>query len=414
METIIEPLINQPVSESIEANPQTVTFEYRKERERFDDIIAKWADETRKVKNRREIRENKRNVQEERKKGTILSDETIIPDRTVNTNIRRSRGPFVNYVTKGQKILLFSSIDRPGVRVESLEEWFATGMRYPGWKAPWIRAIDSMHTHGGCAMEVVADPNKPFHCCVEYIPRESLLFPLGTKNIQAQPRILRCFEFTVLELEEFTAKYGFSEAEVKKIMDKYQDKDDYIKVYRALMKKDGIVYNAWYNNECDDWLKPPVPHDIGLFDFDKQTLLAPTPEGVPLMQSSIWPEVKEQFAIPLQLKEYPIFWLPYEITENEVILEGQGRVALDLHVQEALTELFSSTVNAANRASKLYASAASEPGSDPELRELGAIKPGMVMSHGVNFQQFPWPNPIILAVIQALNLTNAEDAGNTD
>ena len=77
METIIEPLINQPVSESIEANPQTVTFEYRKERERFDDIIAKWADETRKVKNRREIRENKRNVQEERKIGRASCRERV-------------------------------------------------------------------------------------------------------------------------------------------------------------------------------------------------------------------------------------------------------------------------------------------------------------------------------------------------
>jgi hypothetical protein len=401
-------------SYTTENEENVVTFEYDKERDKFDTLIASWKEEVDKAANRRIIRENKRNVAEERQKGTLLQDETIIPDRTINTNIRQGRGNYINYITQSIRMLIVTQVGRPNNAVDTLETWYTDGARYQGWKLPWVRSIDCMHVHGGVAMEVMFDESKPLHFNVDYIPRESLIVPIKTRSIQACPRILRCYELTTLQLEEFAAKYGFDSNIVKKVLDCHQKKDSFIKTYRALLKKDGIVYNGWYVKEGEDWLRAPQVHDIGLFDFDPNILVQPLPDGTPLFLSPMWNEIKATMAAPLPLKQYPIVWFPYEITENEHILETSGRVALDLHTQEAKTETMSATVNGCTRASRLYASAEEEPGSDAQLRELGPIKHGHVMSHGVKVFNMPWPNNIILAVNQALGIANAQDAGRND
>jgi hypothetical protein len=399
---------------SADSGEQAVTFEFVKEKEQFDTLIASWKDELDKASNRRKIRENKRNVAEERQKGTLLQDETIIPDRTINTNIRQGRGNYINYVTQSERMLIITSVGQPNRAIGPLETWYTNGARYQGWKLPWMRLIDCMMTHGGAALEVMFDESKPLHFNVEYIPRESLIFPLKTKSIQACPRILRCYELTTLQLEEFAAKYGFDQNMVKKTLDCHHKKDSFIKTYRALLKKDGVVYNGWYVNECEDWLRAPVVHDIGLFQFDPNMIAQSLPDGTPLFLSPVWNELKATMATPLPLKQYPIIWFPYEITENEVLLETSGRVALDLHTQEAKTETMSATVNGCTRAARLYASAEDEPGSDAQLRELGPLKHGSVMSKAVSFFAAPWPNNIILAVNQALGIANAQDAGRND
>lgn len=118
--------------------------------------------------------------------------------------------------------------------------------------------------------------------------------------------------------------------------------------------------------------------------------------------------------VPLALKEYPIYWIPYEITENEALLEGQGRAALDLHVQEALTHVVTNTINATTRASHVYGSAENIDAMDSGMAELGPIKPGRIMSRKINLFQPPWPSNIILAVTQALRIDKANEAGQTD
>lgn len=419
-----QPPGSDPAAPMAPPMPQAPLFDFNKEKERMDDLIAKWGEEKKKVGERRRIRENKRNVQEERNKETIMEDETVIPDRTINTNIRKGRAQYINYITQGERLLIVTDVMKPGTSLQTLETWFTDGMKFPGWKLPWIKLIDCMHVHGGGALEVMWDPDKPFHCTVEFIPRDSLIFERNAKSLQAQPRLLRCYDLTPLQLEEFALKYGFREDAVAKLMDTYEEakKGGTIPIYRALMKKQGIVYNAWYCKETDDdWLREPVQHDIGLLQFDPTLISTPLPTGDPTNPAATTPifmspqfQAAKESAPPMPLSQYPIEWFPYEVTENEILLEGQGRVALDLHVQEALTELYTATVNGATRASRLYASAQSEQGDDGKLRELGRIQHGKIMSHGMTLMQFPWPNPIILAVIQALGINNAQESGNTD
>jgi hypothetical protein len=386
-----------------------VSFDINKERDQYDILISQWDEEKTKVKTRRSIRENRRNVMEERQRKTILEDETIIPDRTINTNIKRGRVPYLNYITQSKRLLILTDVDDPKKSTESIELWFTRGARFPRWKYPWIKSVDCMLTHGGCAMEIVYDPSKPLNFSIEYIPRESLIFQKETKtDLQSSPRLLRCYEITTLQLEEFTAEFSFVEAVSKRIADRFKDNTKFIKIYRVLFKRSGIVYNAWYSpDENTEWLRAPMPHNIGLFEFDRREIaqVYNTPE---------WDMLRLQLSSPLPLKLYPVFWFPFDVTEDEVLLNTQGRVALDIHVQESLTQLLTNVVNCTTRASRFYPTAEGEPGNDSKLMELGPLKPGVVMSGKITTFQPEWPNNIILAVTQVLDQRKAQESGNVD
>ena len=391
-----------------------VAFEISKEAEQYNTLIASWKEEKEKVKVRRDVRENKKNVAEERQKGTILDDETIIPDRTVNTNIKRGRVSYLKYITQSLRLLIIQDVDDPKIPTETLELWFTRGMRFPKWKIPWIKLIDCVQTHGGAAMEVMYDVSKPFNCSIEYIPRDSLIFHKDTRDIQANPRLLRLYEITTLQLQEFQAEFGLDDQVVKRIIDRFKDNKKLLQVYRVLFKRDGTVYNAWYSqDEPDTWLRAPQMHNIGLFSFSREQIrsLMQTPEGQMMWQEIVRVQEAEN---PLPLSKYPIFWFPFDVTENEVVLETAGRTSLDIQDQEALTHVITNTVNATTRASGFYPCAENEPGQDPKLEELGRVKPGMIMSRKLTYWQPPWPNNIALAVAQLLTQRKAQESGNVD
>lgn len=431
-------------------------FDFSKERAKYDHIISQFTQEVNNCELRRGWRQNKVNVEAERAAGRILADETKIPDRTIELNIRRGATQYIQYVTKANRFLLLTDNKDPGRTLEPLELWFARGMRYPKWKFPWFKLIDAVQLHGGAAVEVVYDPSKPFNCSIEFIPRERLLMPLKTKDIQANPAILRSYELTTTQLDEFTEIYGFDKDVVKKIKEKFTDQTIFCLIYRVLTKKDGLVYNLWYSQDSPDKpLRDYRLHDIGLYDFNpeaiQQAALSPDwmmkrmkpmmggagqgmggmggmmgempmmqgggmNSGMPMPTTQQDPMAvsTELVAPPKKLKDYPLFWFQYSVTEVEEILEEQGRASLDLHVQEALTHLLTNTVNASTRASGIYGTAEDQPGSDSGLIELGTIRSGTVMNRNVKFWQPPWPNALILSIIQALDVRKANESGNTD
>lgn len=400
------------------------SFDFNKEKKQIDDLISEWGDEERKCKDRSELRQNKKSTSEERLKGTIPKDGTIIPDRTIASNIRRSKVPYTNYVTQSKRILIITDTTAPSISIEPLELWFTRGMRYPGWKSPWFRLIDAFHVHGGAALEVVYDPDNPMNVGLEYIPRDELIIPRKTRNLQACPRIIRKYEMTSIQLEEFTNEFNFDPSITKELLDKHlQGTTSFISVYRVLLKVSGVVYNAWYSKDCDKyWLREPIPHDIGLFTFDKTQIVAPVveqdqfgqPVSTPLMLHPYWQTARAEFMVPQTLSAYPIFWFSLQETECDEILDEQGRASMDLNVQEAMMRLLTNTVNASTRASSPYPCVENTPGEDPKLEELGPIKPDVIMSRKILFNQFPWPNSIILAVQQALKIGKADESGQTD
>lgn len=399
--------INQSNMESTNDNFPP-SFDFQKERKSIDQLIADWSDEETKVLERRKLRQNKRNVADEQQLGTILKDETIIPDRTINTNIHRGRVPYINYITQSKRLLIIEDIDHPSADTEPFELWFTRGMRYPHWKIPWFKLVDAMHTHGGASFEVVYDDEKPFNCSIEYIPRDSLIFHKKTRDIQDSPRLLRKYEVSILQLSEFAEQFQFNKDAVDQITTKHKNNDDLIVIYKELFKRQGLIFNAWYSKDINStWLRDPQPHQVGLFEFDPTMVQQ-------FMQQGTWEQVRQPMQQPLPLKKYPIFWFPYDVTEDEEILQTQGRVSLDLHVQEALTHVVTNTVNATTRASNFYPTAEGQPGEDAKLEELGPLKPGVVLSGKVTTFQPVWPNNIMLSVSQFLDQRKSQETGNTD
>ena len=398
-------------------------FDFKKEQGLIDKLISGFKEEVEKTNARRELRQNKVNVLEKRAAGELLEDETFIPDRTIDLNIRRGATQYVQYVTKSKRLLVMTDVNEPVRDLGVAELWFTRGMRYPRWTVEWMRGIDSMSLHGGAAMEVRYDPTKPHNCAIEFIPRESLIVPLRTKNLQACPHILRAYQITSIQIEEFATSYGFDEKALVDIRRAFSDNEVNIfrTIYRGFCKKKGIVYAYWYSQDyLNGYLREPRVYDIGLFDFpsggEYEAFAAAALD--PSWELARFNEIPTEGAAAslrypsFALKEYPITWYPYSITEEEHILSEQGRASLDLHVQEALSHLLSATINAATRAAGIYPSAKQEPGQDPKLLTIGRVKPGNVMNRELSFWQPPWPNSIILAVIQALDVRKANESGN--
>lgn len=464
----------QNPGQAYDPNQKPTDFDFSKEKAKYDLIISDWAAEKEMTEVRRKLRANKRNVAQEQKDKKILPDETIIPDRTIDLNIRRGSVQYIQFVTKARRLLIMTENNDPQLSTESLELWFTRGMRYPKWKTPWFKHIDSMMLHGGSALEVVYDPSKPFNCGIEVIPRARLLMPLRTADLQANPCLLRSYDITTIQLDEMAERYGFDPVAVKAIRDRYTDQTTFRTIYKVLSKKSGVVYSSWYSQDYPTGLLRDYRlHDIGLYELPDniaEMALAPNwketrmkllpPEqpaigmpdmtgmpventmgmmpttGLPTQPGTLDPSLSAgtdipaigEFGIPSserrsttelccepkKLKEYPIFWFPYSVTEIEELLEEQGRASLDLHVQEALTHLLTNTVNSSTRASGIYASAESEPGQDAGLQELGKLKSGVIVSRKLTFFQPPWPAAIILSVMQALDVRKANESGNTD
>lgn len=389
-------------------NQEVEVLDFTKEKGIVDQLISSFNDERTKCTERRKLRENRKNVAEMRANKELLEDETCIPDRTIDTNIRRSRTPYISYVMQAERTLVMTDINEPNYDTESLELWFTRGMHYPGWKTPWLRLIDAMHTHGGVAMEVCYDSTKPFNVGLEYIPRNELLIPETTRDIQKCPRLLRRYDLTMVGLDEMAAKFEFDPAALKEIKEKYKQRTDNCTIYRIYSKQDNAVFVTWYSQDfTSGWLKDPKPLEIGLFDIDFNMLHQ-------MAMQPGWLDIAPNFAQPLLLKNYPIFWFKLDETEDEEVLKCQGRVALDLQTQEAMTSLLSSTVNACWRASNLYPTAENIPGDNPALGELGPIKPGVISSRKIILNQFPWPQNTILAVMQAMDMRKTQESGNTD
>ena len=381
--------------------PQT-PFDYLKEKEIFDSLWAESEPERQACAFRRELRRHKKNVQQLRQQKILLPDETIIPDRTIEENIANKKPPFIAFIEQPQTTLSFIDSSDPTFDAGPEAKWVTDILRYQSWKDPWLLNLDAMHLHGASFLEVIFDAESASKFSIEYVRRDCLVMPKNTRNIQHCTRLARMYEITKAQLQTFVTRFGFDETVTNKIIEYYKDKTEFIRIFKYFMKADdGAVSVAWLclaDISAQTWLKAPAPYYLGDFNVTE----APLP-GLP-------PTIT-----PLQTCCIPIFDFPATYEEDETILQVQGQAALSVHVQEALTGLYSATVNGAVRASGLYAAEVPSPGSDkPNNKELIPIKSGYILDGNLTFAQLPWPNAIALQIGQALSVRNANQAGRTD
>jgi len=378
-----------------------VPFQYSEERSVFD---ALWKQhqtgEANNCKVRRELRRHRVNVMTKRQKGELLPDETEIPDRTISDNITREKPIYLNYIQGSVKVLTLSDPFQQEKDFQSIEEWITKLLRPTGWKKPGKLLVDSFLLHGAGFLEIIPDPNVVAGHTVEYIRRDNLILPPGTRSINSCQRIARRYELTKAQFKDFATRYEFNPGVVQKILGQAKEQTHFISIFKYFLRDDaGAIYIAWMGSEDaapETWLKDPLPYFSGLYDFQygpAGNIIGSTPK----VATSIL-----------------IYAFLYDREEDEVILETQGRASLDQHVQEAKTSSITSAVNGAHRASRFYPFKKSEDDQDPRTASTEPLKHGVLNKGDIGVFQPNWPNPILLTIAQVLGVGNAQSAGAVD
>ena len=382
---------------------------------RLKALRADYDQEVQYINKRREARENKINEDELRIKKTLLEDEFAIPQRLVAANIQRAVPSYINYLAKPERVLYFSQPTNADYSTAIIapiaehEKAFTLAMRGTGWLIPWIKAIDTMLLHGVGWAEVVFDDSLPEKSYIDHIAREDLIIPRKTRDIQQVEIFARRYHFTPYAAEQLGRALNFDMTEVYKLTrDTQVTRVENVHFYKVFMKIDGIVNIAWWHEKLDQkWLRAPVPFDIG-----------------ELVLPSDLPTDKNTFEMalamgalkiaPKPVTEYPIFQLTFQQTEQPHVLDLQGRASLDIHMQQALTQLATSVVNSYIRFSKLYVSVENQPGESPTSEDVGSLAHGSIHPRALNFFQPPPPNNTAISAINAFITMNAQESGDTN
>lgn len=364
------------------------SLSYDKLKESTHCIISSWEEREDTLTNkRRDLRRDEYDVEAMRANGDLDADSTYLPQRIIDRRIKDEVPIQLQFLEQPDRLLIFSDLKNPDRSTESLEHAFTQWMRYPGWTVPWQRAFDSVNLHGGTPIEVKFDITKPLHCAIDYIRREDLMFPLDATSLSSCEHIIRRYQYMPFELESFVTKHGFNPVSVKRLTEnsKGAKRHEKISIYRVYSKIDGIVYIWWFSNTCEDFIKAPEPLKLGLFDTEEAVAFTASLQQFTASPTSMPPIPPQEIAVT----EYPIFWLPYEIIEDDKLLASRGRAFRDVADQEAQTELWSSGVNAAIKSSKVYASYDNNPVNPEGLPEAEEIKGGQIYRRAAKFWAFP-------------------------
>ncbi len=382
-------------------------YDYTKARSVLERLIKDWEPTRAKAEENRRTRDVACSVETLRREGTLDEDETLIPVRIIDTNITREQPPYINYLKNSRRICIFTCVDNPNVDTDVQELEFTKGMTYLNWENAHYKTVDGAATHGWDSAEVVFDSSKPLNVGIEHVGYDQLFWPRTTKNIQQAPRVIRSYDYSLIELKAFVSKHGWSTAQVNKIIDARKEgkkAGETVRVYKQLFKEDGVVIVSWFCIEdgCDDWLKAPEPLYLGI---DQQTQDTDYATGQTV---SNW--------TPTPITDYPYFILPYRESEKPKLIDRHGRCFLDGNKQEAQTSVLSAFINGLNRASKTLASPKQDNGTGNSVKELAnhPLEGGTILDTPVDFYNSPYPDPSVLKALQYMDVANSQETNQTN
>lgn len=411
--------VNMP---SVPTDPQTsaVTgqnpeydklFDYNQAIVYLRQIVNEWESEKSETVRRRLVRDVEVNTEALRQKGQLDEDETIIPVRVIDVNIRREQPPYINYLKNSRRLAIFNCLSIPGLDTQELETEFTRGMTYQGWENVHYKCLDGAETHGWDSIEVVFNPLYPLNVGLEHIGHDKLLFPRSAVDLQASPVVIRIYDVTKLQLQSYVNEFGFDKEQVDNFFSSRKDtwkENETIQIYKKYCKYSGVVYAAWFTVEGNvtNWLKKPEPAFVGI----KEKQMQPVQTGIDPLTGI--PQFGEQEVwVNKPLTQYPIFLLPYSESEKPRLMDRKGRVFLDEPKQEAQTAILSGFVNGLTRAANLYGSPKGEDGSGSSLKELDNIKlkGGRALSRPFDFWSPPYPDPMVLRALQYFDVANSQE-----
>lgn len=410
-----------------------ICFDYQKARVYLFALADQW-DKGEKVKTEgnRLTRDIEVHIDSLREEGLVDDDEAFIPNRIIDLNIQREMPSYINYLKNSRRVGTFKDILDQTFDTDLLEQEFTRVMTYKGWVIPFFKEFDGSMTHGWCSVEVLYDESKPGHAGVEYIAHEDLVFPCDATDLQSCSSILRRYMITPMDLKSWCKPtpqggFGFDFKQVMLLINKQsqqpQSIDRNIEIYKRFTKYNGVVYVSWFSKDgaCTDWLKKPVKHYVGIDELqDTPAPAAPQstpPSPTPQVNQSPMPPQMTKSWVPSDVKNYPIFLLPYKQTEKPYIFDFKGRVFYDQDKQEFATSIQTAFCNGLNRSINVYASPQGDPINDgkPAKRLANEVmQNGGMYDKQMNFWTMPCPNPLVLKTMESMADANAEDTGQTN
>jgi len=353
------------------------------------------------------------NIKMLRDKQELKADQYLLPVRVIESNIRREQPAYINYLKQSRRLLIFKDIIEPLRVTTRLEDEFSRGMTYSGWETAQFKCIDGSETHGWDAIEVVFDEKKPLHVALEHIGNDRLIFPVDAINIQDCEIVLKMVTVTSRQLKSLVKDFGFSPAEVLKLLDKQTEskKEATITIYKKFCKYDNTVYVSWFSLQCDDWLKPPDKLYLGRNQLETTFTNVPSGQVNPMTMEPVMMQQPQQSWVPVNESMYPIFILPYNETEMTRIVSHKGRVFLDKPKQEAKTANLSQFLNGCQRGSTLFPSL--RAGYEKTAKEVQSIKLGdsMIPPVPIEYYSPPYPDAVMLSLQQYLDTYDSQEAG---
>ncbi len=398
--------------------PTETTFDYQTYQAEFKVLENDWCEEESKVTKRRNQRKIKVNVDELRRKKRVARDETFIPVRVIDNNIRREIPSFIAYLIGSRRVAIFKPKSQTlNLSVDPLESEFTRIFRYAGWETEFFKVLDGAMLHGMDAVERHEDESKPGRVMLRHIGRDKIKFSRDAVSIQACTKIILIYDLSASQLRKFVRKYGWTAVQVDKLLQNTQDKtfDKVFQVRKVFFKtnEDDYIRVAYYHPDCDNWLSAPRPLFLGRKTLVKKPVTTVVPVGVDMMGQPVMGQQTEMVDSWEDVYEtkFPVHLLYYTESEEPKILDKEGRAFLDETKQEAATAIRSSIVNRAVRASNVYASPKNQTGVGNGIPSatVNDLVPGNIYNNPLDFWSLPSVDPAIVKVDQYLDTANSAE-----
>ena len=407
-------------SESLLGN-QTNWMDFKEAAAHIKRVISTHTTEVEsRVKDERQTRNMDFDIEKLRGDKKLLTDETFIPVRICDTNIKRETPRYVSYLLGGRLISLQPDGGEAAPKViESLEKRHHQLMTYPGWLEPWFSVIDGACSHGVDYLEVVYDISYPGHVAIEHVGVSNLIIPQKVRSVQQASVILRRYEVTADDLRVYRDKFGFTSVDelFQYLPPACLREGEVTELYKVFFRINGVVHVAWWHEKLNDkYVKDPAPADLGI----REKVMVGQPPvrmagggpmtGMPIMIAQPQPPT-EQWN-PVQLREYPVVAYRYYLTEETKLGEAKGRVYADKHYQSALSTSWSAVVNAQVRSSGVYASRGTAGTQTKISAATVVLQHGQIYDTPLNFFSPPPPHTDMLPMMSMLGTLAVQEAGH--
>jgi len=406
--------------EAIEELTAMKLFDYDKSSKKFSQMISDFITQVEPVyRSENDTRFVDVSVEEERVNGRLLSDETLIPDRVIDSTIRRELPAFLSYLS-GPRLVKLDNVHFPDDDPAVLETAFNTGCKYNGWLTEHYKIIDAGLSHGIAFAEVVYDETKPLKLALEFVSPLDFIYNRRAIKMDDNSCVIRIYRYTADQLQEKVVEFGFSQEVVDALVKSREEQQDFLTflfiVYKVTYKNsdDGNqIYSLWYSKDGDakKWLREPQRVELGFkipnpqFGQAQQAAQQlPLPGVPPVPQQEQWQ--------PVGLIELPYFAYQYYQTSQQELGLSRGIVFLQEFEQELQTTGMSALANNFVRGSGVYAYLDDPESQGSALKETSVkIRTGLVYNKKIGFFNLPPSDPNFMRFLQLRRTNQMQDAG---